>query len=64
MDSAEISVQTVNHLGIIAGLVDEIGLVEQIDQFLGRHPKEVVSAGQVVKAMIINGLGIVSAPLY
>jgi hypothetical protein len=28
MDSAEISVQTVNHLGIIAGLVDEIGLVE------------------------------------
>jgi transposase len=64
MDSAEISVQTVNHLGIIAGLVDEIGLVEQIDQFLGRHPKEVVSAGQVVKAMILNGLGIVSAPLY
>lgn len=64
MDSAKISVQTVNHLGIIAGLVDEIGLVEQIDQFLGRHPKEVVSAGQVVKAMIINGLGLVSAPLY
>jgi len=64
MDSAEISVQTVNHLGIIAGLVDEIGLVEQIDQFLGRHPKEVVSAGLVVKAMILNGLGIVSAPLY
>jgi transposase len=64
MDSAEISVKTVNHLGIIAGLVDEIGLVEQIDQFLGRHPKEVVSAGQVVKAMILNGLGIVSAPLY
>lgn len=49
---------------MIAGLVDEIGIVEQIDQFLGRHPKEVVSAGLVVKAMIINGLGIVSAPLY
>jgi hypothetical protein len=31
MTSAEISVQTVNHLGIIADLVDEIGLVEQID---------------------------------
>lgn len=64
MDSAKISVQTVNHLGIIAGLVDEIGIVEQIDEFLGRHPKEVVSAGLVVKAMIINGLGIVAAPLY
>jgi hypothetical protein len=50
--SSEICVQTVNHLGIIAGLIDEIGVVEQIDQLLGRHPKEVVSAGQVVKAMI------------
>jgi len=62
--SSEIRVQTLNHLGIIAGLIDEIGLVEQIDQLIGRHPKERVSAGQVVKAMILNGLGFVSAPLY
>ncbi|MCA1992644.1 MAG: DUF4277 domain-containing protein [Coleofasciculus sp. S288] len=27
-------------------------------------PKEVLSAGRVVKAMIINGLGFMSAPLY
>lgn len=52
MVSSEIRVQTLNHLGIIAGLIDEIGLVEQIDQLIGRHPKEIVSAGQVVKAMI------------
>jgi hypothetical protein len=38
MVSSEISVQTLNHLGIIAGIIDEIGLVEQIDQRLGRHP--------------------------
>lgn len=62
--SSKIRVQTLNHLGIIAGLIDEIGLVEQIDQLIGRHPKEIVSAGQVVKAMILNGLGFVSAPLY
>jgi hypothetical protein len=54
--SEEIRVQTVNHLGIIAGLIDEIGMVEQIDQLLGRHPKEIVTAGQVVKAMILNGV--------
>lgn len=64
MIASEIHVQTVNHLGIIASLIDEIGLVEQIDQLLGRHPKEIVSAGQVVKAMILNGLGFVSAPRY
>jgi hypothetical protein len=62
--SSEIRVQTLNHLGIIASLTDEIGLVEQIDQLIGRHPKEIVSAAQVVKAMILNGLGFVSAPLY
>ncbi len=64
MVSPEINIETLNHLGIIAGIVDEIGLVEQIDQRLGRHPKEIVSTGQVVKAMILNGLGLVSAPLY
>lgn len=52
MVSSEISVQTLNHLGIIAGIIDEIGVVEQIDQHLGRHPKEIVSVSQVVKAMI------------
>ena len=64
MVSGEIRVQSLNHLGLIAGLVDEIGIVEEIDRNLGKHPKELVSAGQVVKAMIINGLGFVSAPLY
>jgi transposase len=39
-------------------------LVEQIDQILGTHPQEIVTAGQAVKAMILNGLGLVSAPLY
>ena len=62
--SPEIKVQTLNHLGIIAGIIDEIGLVEQINQQLGQHPKEIVSAGHVVKAMIINGLGFVSSALY
>jgi len=41
-----------------------MGLVEQINRLLGTHPKEIISAGQVVKAMILNGLGFVSAPLY
>ena len=60
----QIQVQTIDHLGIIAGIVDEIGLVEQINQLLGQDKREKVSAGQVVKAMILNGLGFVSALLY
>jgi transposase len=63
-DFPEIQVQTLNHFRIIAGIIDEIGLVEEINRLVGTHPKEIVSAGQVVKAMILNGLGFVSAPLY
>lgn len=60
----QIQVQTLDHLGIIAGIVDEIGLVEQINQLLGQDKREKVSAGHVVKAMLLNGLGFVSSPLY
>lgn len=60
----DIRVQDIDHCGIGAGICDEMGLVEQIDRLLGTHPQEIISAGQVVKAMILNGLGFVSAPLY
>ncbi len=60
----EIEVLNLDHLGIVAGIVDQLGLVEEVNQHLGTHPHEKVSAGQVLKAMIINGLGFVSAPLY
>ena len=59
-----IEIQDIDHLGIVSGIVDEIGLVEEIDQKLGTHPQEHVSPGQTVKAMILNGLGFLSAPLY
>jgi transposase len=59
-----IDVQDIDHLGIVAGLVDEIGLVEEIDRKLGTHSQAHVSPGRAVKAMILNGLGFFSAPLY
>ncbi|NES17987.1 MAG: IS1634 family transposase [Symploca sp. SIO3E6] len=62
--TAEIDVQDIDHLGIIAGIVDEIGMVEIINDLLGTHPQEQVSAGHVVKALILNCLGFLSAPLY
>lgn len=48
----------------MAGLIDELELVEQINHHLGEDPREQVSPGVAVKAMILNGLGLVSAPLY
>jgi transposase len=48
----------------VAGLIDEIGVVEYINEKLGTDRREKVSAGIIVKAMLLNGLGFVSAPLY
>ncbi len=64
MRASEIRVQDIDHSGIVGGVIDEMGLVEQVNQRLGQHPLQIVSPGQAVKAMILNGLGFVSAPLY
>ncbi|WP_103669872.1 DUF4277 domain-containing protein [Pseudanabaena sp. BC1403] len=60
----QIDLQNIDHLGIIAGIVDNIGILEIIDRELGSHPQEKVSAGQVVKAMILNWMRFLTAPLY
>ncbi len=39
-------------------------MVETINEYLGQDPHEQISAGIAVKAMLLNGLGFVSAPLY
>ncbi len=59
-----IEVKTINHLGIIAGIIDEIGIVEIINKQLGIHSQEKLSSGIIVKSIILNALGFVSRPLY
>jgi transposase len=44
--------------------IDEMGLVEIIDEEVGTHPQEKLSVGTIVKAMILNCLGCINAPLY
>ena len=45
----EITVENLDHLGIVAGLIDEIGIVELINQKLGVDNREKITAGQVIK---------------
>ena len=58
------SLKNIDYLGLVAGLIDEIGIVEKINEIGSEQPGEIVSPGQVVKAMLLNGLGLVSGPLY
>jgi transposase len=64
LNTKDIEIQNIDHLGIVAGIIDAIGLVETINELIGEEKGEKVSPGHVVKAMILNGLGFVSKPLY
>jgi transposase len=54
-----------DHLGLIAGMIEELGLRELIDTVIPQDlAQRHVSIGQCVKAMILNGLGFVNRTLY
>jgi Domain of unknown function (DUF4277) len=57
-------VSNLDHLGAVAGIIDEMGIVEEINKRIGQCSREKVSPGVMVKAIILNGLGFVSTPLY
>lgn len=52
-----------DHLGIVAGICHEIGLIEQINQAVGVSERK-VSCGAAVQAMVLNALGFSSRALY
>jgi len=41
----EITVKNIDHLGLVAGLIDDLGIVEHINQLVGEQPGEIVSPG-------------------
>ena len=54
-----------DHLGLIAGMVDELGLEELIDTLIPQDQEQRrVCVGKCVKAMILNGLGFANRTLY
>jgi transposase len=57
--------QILDHLGLVAGMYDELGIGEVIDQAVPQDTnKRTISLGQAVKAMVLNGLGFVNQQLY
>ncbi len=58
-----IKAEKVEHHGIVAGVIKDLGMIELIDSLVGRHPDENISAGEAVAGMIINGLGFTDRPM-
>ena len=56
--------QILDHLGLVAGMFEELGSAEVIDQATQQAPEmRMGTAGPAVKAMVRNGLGFVNQPL-
>ena len=62
--NADLQVYDLAHLGLVAGIMDRIKLVETVDHQVGPRPNEKVSTGVALKAAVLNALGFVAAPLY
>lgn len=58
--------QNLDHLGLVAGIIKQLGIVERIDELLGENSRatKFVSVGECVAAMILNGLGFTNQALY
>ena len=58
------SILTIGHLGIVAGSYDSLGIRDVIDHAIPKLRPHNLTHGDVVKAMVLNGLGFVERRLY
>ena len=57
--------QVLDHLGLVAGMFDELGIGDVIDQATHQNPElRDLTVGEAVKAMVLNGLGFINQALY
>lgn len=59
----KLKIKRLDHHGIVAGVIDDLKLVELIDQYLPQDEKQEITPGEAVKGMIMNGLGFSNRPL-
>jgi transposase len=59
------SIKGLDHLGLVAGMNKELGIAKLIDKALPEQcDDKLTSFGQLVEAMILNGLGFVGRTLH
>jgi transposase len=58
-----VSVERLDHLGVVASVIKDLGLIEMIDARLLPHSQEEITPGEAIAGMIVNGLGFAHRPL-
>jgi transposase len=57
--------QILDHLGLVAGMVDELGIGDVIDKATQQNQEmRDLTVGEAVKAMVLNGLGFINQARY
>ena len=57
--------QVLDHLGLVAGMFDELSIGDVIDHATQQHPDMGdLTVGEAVKPMVLNGLGCINQALY
>ena len=57
--------QVLDHLGLVAGMFDELGIGDVIDQATHQNPElRDLTVGEAVKAMVLHGLGCINQARY
>jgi len=58
----DFSIKRLDHLGIVAGVMQELEFVKIIDELLSADKQNEITPGELSVAMILNGLGFASRP--
>lgn len=65
MDETRYKSQTLEHLGLVAAMFDELGIGELVDELIPQDfEQRSITLGQAMKAMVLNGLGFANRRLY
>ena len=56
--------RTIGHLGLVAGSYDELNIGQIIDHLIPKKGPHHLTHGDIVKTMVINGLGYIERRLY
>jgi len=58
-----VKVDRIDHLGIVAGVIQDLGIVEMINSRIVPDEREDITTGEAIAGMIINGLGFSDRPI-
>ncbi len=64
ISAGNVSSRQIGHLGLVAGMIDELGISATIDAALPKIRDHKLSHADIVKAMLLNGLGFNERRLY